>query len=314
MDLLIVGAGPHALALLARVLEEEPGDLFATGHQTGFDQASRQHNLKRFGSRESTHQRLQRMLSRIAVIDLSGSWLANWNGSFEQFAIEHLRSPATIHPDPVDDMSLREFAETRQKQHMRKSGINQTASTATLNSKTTSFSELIEIDLLDSKHGKGKFTGTAGFNEGDREQLLLPKSKLFEDFNRALVQRYEIEHKVTRGYVDAIDPCCTPSTGGDTDVSAVKYFDVRWHKSGGALQHLRAKSVVLAIGSSNMANVPKWVAPPNGTMGAYPSEALLHSHQLAQFGRKLNALTDKGTTTTGMTEDTPTEDGMACDR
>lgn len=77
LDLAIVGAGPHGLALAARwaARRRRPG-------------------------------------RRLAVFDPSGRWLAAWNRQFAALEIPHLRSPAVHHPDP-DAFALRRFAESR---------------------------------------------------------------------------------------------------------------------------------------------------------------------------------------------------------
>jgi hypothetical protein len=301
-DLVIVGAGPHALTLLARILEENPGDLFALS-MPGFDQVSRQITSRRFMRKQSTTQRLDALLSRIVVIDPSGTWLTKWHTSFQQFAIEHLRSPVTVHPDPTDAIALREFAEQRQKAHLVKAKVSHTASTSTLSAKKSLFRELVETDLLDNKQGsmassrtrldkrKKKGKGSCktasfnSFNELDRESLLLPSSKLFNDFNEALILRYKLQDKVTQGKVVAIEPHCVDETAssGDDVRPANVISHVKWRNSDGVLQCIQAKSVVVAIGNTNMAQVPKWVHLQDDKLGSYPAEALLHSHQLPQL-------------------------------
>lgn len=77
IDLAIVGAGPHALTLVAHLLQKKKS-----------------------------------MRGRFLVFDPSGTWMSQWNHQFAAFEISHLRSPAVHHPDP-DPHALRTFAETR---------------------------------------------------------------------------------------------------------------------------------------------------------------------------------------------------------
>ena len=72
--LAIVGAGPHALTLLARLRAYAPG-----------------------------------IADEAVVFDPSGRWLARWCDLFERLEISHLRSPSVHHPHPdVDAISRRQ--------------------------------------------------------------------------------------------------------------------------------------------------------------------------------------------------------------
>jgi hypothetical protein len=78
IDIAIIGAGPHALTLVAHLL-----------------------------------QKRRQLKSRIRVFDPSGAWLTHWRQQFAQLEIPHLRSPVVHHPDP-DAYGLRRFAQNRQ--------------------------------------------------------------------------------------------------------------------------------------------------------------------------------------------------------
>jgi hypothetical protein len=77
IDLAIVGAGPHALTLVAHLLQKKKS-----------------------------------IRGRFVVFDPSGTWMNQWNHQFAAFEIPHLRSPAVHQPDP-DPHALRTFAESR---------------------------------------------------------------------------------------------------------------------------------------------------------------------------------------------------------
>jgi hypothetical protein len=288
VDLVIVGAGPHALTLLARLVEEEPSDLY--------DQELRQYNKKRFGRKENAQQRRERLLSRIVVIDPSGVWLSQWNENFDQLQIEHLRSPVNIHPDPQDAMALREFAELRQKHRMMQHFGKQTTSTATQNVKSARFSELVPTGVLDGKQhwmdkaSKKKRSQMFFFSEAQRELLLLPTSKLFSEFTESVVSRYQLQDKVTPGKVLSIDPHFALEANDGTDLN-VEYFDVKWSEADGCkfgglgtVHNIKTKSVVVAVGGGNMAQVPNWAAKAINR-GLGPANTILHSHQLAKLHR-----------------------------
>jgi cation diffusion facilitator CzcD-associated flavoprotein CzcO len=77
IDIAIIGAGPHALTLVAHLL-----------------------------------QKSQKMQGRFLVFDKSGRWMSQWFHAFAALEIPHLRSPAVHHPDP-NPYALRSFAESR---------------------------------------------------------------------------------------------------------------------------------------------------------------------------------------------------------
>lgn len=77
IDLVIIGAGPHALTFVTHLLQKRP-----------------------------------KMQGRFLVFDPSGRWLNRWQQQFAALEIPHLRSPAVHHPDP-NPFALRKFAESR---------------------------------------------------------------------------------------------------------------------------------------------------------------------------------------------------------
>ena len=77
LDLVIVGAGPQALTLVAYLL-----------------------------------QKRAKFRDRFVAFDPSGTWLSQWRRQMAAQEIEHLRSPAAHHPDP-NPFALRKFAENR---------------------------------------------------------------------------------------------------------------------------------------------------------------------------------------------------------
>lgn len=77
IDIAIIGAGSHALTLVAHLLQKK-----------------------------------RSMRGRFLVFDPSGAWMHQWHHQFAALEIPHLRSPAVHHPAP-DPHALRTFAEPR---------------------------------------------------------------------------------------------------------------------------------------------------------------------------------------------------------
>jgi hypothetical protein len=115
-ELVIVGAGPHALALLCRIFEKSPFPILNDQeHQRIFHQHQdfiRTHPLLYHCG---NHLNSTDTKTKITVIDDFGGWMNKWNQCFETFQISHLRSPMFFHPDSFDPESLRAYAELEKR-------------------------------------------------------------------------------------------------------------------------------------------------------------------------------------------------------
>lgn len=112
---------------------------------------------------------------------------------------------------------------------------------------------------------KKRFSGArqANFNENDREQLFTPSRELFEDFCLSLVDRYNLHDIVRQANVKSVAECRIPA-------KMPKGFCITYEGE----HKIYAKRVVVAIGSSNIPNIPAWVQT---IPGSYPTERLCHS-------------------------------------
>jgi hypothetical protein len=94
IPLLVIGAGPHALALVTRLLEPYPE---ATVNEEQHERLTRWRN-KLHHEKSGGNGILRR--EDIMVVDPSGTWMQRWKQQFAAFRIERLRSPSFFHPDP----------------------------------------------------------------------------------------------------------------------------------------------------------------------------------------------------------------------
>ena len=78
-DIVVVGAGPQALALSCLLLQKRP-----------------------------------RLHRRLRIVDPSGRWLSRWQRQMERYEIPWLRSPSPHHPHP-NAHALRQFAQSQQR-------------------------------------------------------------------------------------------------------------------------------------------------------------------------------------------------------
>lgn len=102
-DLIVVGAGPHALALVSRLLEERPAALY-----TDLEHA-RISWLRTYAKPSRDPRGFSRTLVRlhnrtprpdIVVLDRHArpGWMPHWRTMFEKLEIRTLRSPMFFHP------------------------------------------------------------------------------------------------------------------------------------------------------------------------------------------------------------------------
>ncbi|KAL1498845.1 hypothetical protein AB1Y20_013371 [Prymnesium parvum] len=178
-DLVVVGAGPHALSLLGRLVEDSP-DLLTERRRASV--------AARAGSRGPPPAALRRgfasaasasaALRRVLVIDAHGAWLAQWSRDFAALRIRYTRSHADLHPCACAFASLRSWAQLKRRT-----------------------AELLPLHAPREHGFGGPFTA--------------PSTRLFEDFCAALVARYGLAPLLRAALVTQIH-CrpAAPSAGG----------------------------------------------------------------------------------------------------
>ena len=125
-DVLIIGAGPCSLAVVARLGEHKPSALYTDEEHRRF------HWLAKHASKSAVKDRKKGKVHRqgsdtadrrpmssndersILVLDAEGKgWMTRWHRLFAAFEIQHLRSPMFFHVDPGDKDALLAFAYER---------------------------------------------------------------------------------------------------------------------------------------------------------------------------------------------------------
>ena len=172
LDLAIVGAGPHALALYTRLLDEDPdasGDFFVgVGSRT---QSTRTSRRQLFSQKRCRPDMARDFARRVAVIDPAGRWCAQWDKQFSALQIEHLRSTSDEHPACFDSFAMQTFADAR-----KRAG---------------------EMRVFDAPRD--------GARHRQHITHAAPSADLFLDFCAHLVQRYGIADVVRAGTVDGLE-------------------------------------------------------------------------------------------------------------
>ncbi|KAF8055740.1 purine nucleoside phosphorylase [Scenedesmus sp. PABB004] len=241
LDLLFVGAGPHALAALTRLLEPAPDpEPDAATRKTTPKAAVLRHWSRQRGSAEH-RAATAAVLARVAVVDPAGAWLGRWRTQFAGLGIAHLRSSSAVHPDPLDTHALATYAAEQRR--------------------------LAELRPLTEVAKSADFAGP----------FHVPGSALFEAFCADLVRRYCLDDCVIADQVVSLTPVhAAPQRPGGTAAAAAPPPVQHWLVGLASGRQLVARKVVLAVGSTNRARVPPALshlqalpppAPPAGVAG-----------------------------------------------
>jgi hypothetical protein len=261
--LVVVGAGPHALSLLSKLLEksvdpreELPSNAFLFRPQKcGCHVIHAKHKilpqdyldkndkeiLERCRISRGSKAQHAKFLKRVCVVDRNDGWMAQWKSQFETLEIAHLRSGLHAHPDPVDDHSMRIQLKVPRDQAV-----------VTL------------MGLKRSTIFKGPFD--------------LPRTNVFNSFCDDLVERYHLsEANRIKGTVQSVTPVKSSAIYSEHKKPTKSLFRVVL--SDGRV--LFAQHVVLAPGPLN---IPIWPdfrdhLEPD-LLSALPPGKLVHSNDI----------------------------------
>ncbi|GAA5950415.1 hypothetical protein JCM3765_004537 [Sporobolomyces pararoseus] len=271
--LLIIGAGPHSLALAARLSESRPAALYTDLEHARLDwlqrdQLDRDEKKKKkkkkkvvkghWGVRklvepekvtlargETTSDCEEGGYRGIKVLDsTSDQWLGRWNNYFKGLRIKTLRSPMLFHPSPADVDALVAYARRERRED-----------------ELTEIEGVVGKEL--SKHAKKKkrgqnsprVNGTVPINERDRQDYFRPSSSLFDSFiSSELISRYSLSSLVTHSTVTQISYTMIQIEG---ESEPIRGFVVESRDPDGTTSIMAAEAVVVAPGPSNLPNIPQ---------------------------------------------------------
>ncbi|KAI8808313.1 hypothetical protein BJ742DRAFT_893839 [Cladochytrium replicatum] len=251
-DLIVIGAGPHALALVTRLLERYPSSLISDDehvrlHQlhTGKhhrDRAVLRKGMPVSGPTKTTHRSYKHepvsalnlsdgtsLDKRVLVIDKFGQWMGRWDSSFSAYNIEHLRSPLFFHIDPshADGLQLQALQEREER-------------------------EVRPAHEQSEPEGPGAFLHAR------------------DGFCEELVRRYKLHDMVVQGICTSVDTV-------ETDEGTV--FKVVYECTDAECATsvtLYSKAVVTAIGNTNIPRIPPFVT---NIKNPYPSSSIIHAYE-----------------------------------
>lgn len=239
-DVLIVGAGPSALAVAARLREHTPSALFS-------DEEHRRFQFLR-GKRASKPPTLDTL-----VLDADGPrWMSRWNRLFDAFKIEHLRSPMFFHPDPSDRDALKAFTYEQSRQHEVEEICNVVG-----REKSKHMQRKLRkkgCSCVYVSHARALTHADIGpsvksVNERERDDYFTPSAALFKDFCSNLLARYDLDMKdnirherVTEIVYEVVDSVDTMAKIFAVTTDTATHY---------------ARTVVLAVGAGNAPAIPR---------------------------------------------------------
>ncbi|XP_031162406.2 uncharacterized protein zgc:113276 [Sander lucioperca] len=317
LDVLIIGAGPHALTLASLLSNPDPDPNSEPRHdlplslsdpprpQTNPETSNNKRcsgkkkrratavsaglTLEDRLAKSTISERVNCPLLNLRVVDSYGEWTTLWESQFTALNIPHLRSHTLVHTDPLNKKALQEF--------VLKSGRS-----------AELYSLPDQVYILD----KNAFFNDMRLGRKERKRLnitstlkkslsfSLPGTKLSVDFFKDQVERCNLDKVLVKGTVEHITPVIEEKEEvkeeanwikeGEamrgTERKRVKYFQVQLQD--GII--LKACQVIMATGPTRaqMANIPQWV---KSIAERYPEERLQHTvhlmHNLPTARQKL---------------------------
>lgn len=287
--LVIIGAGPHALALATRLNEPRPAALYTdleharlSWLQREADAGEARHTAKSRHKAVKGHWAARKLVvpkeatlvanavdpaPSVRVLDSSGdAWLSRWDAFFAGLSIQHLRSPMTFHPSPADADALVAYAQ-RTSREPELEPI-----------KGVVGSELSKYQRKKRRGGGGgvrnsSISGTNLINERDRQDYQRPSTALFRKFVQDdLVARYpvpQVEHTTVTSVAHG-----SIHVQGDGPRLGFVIESVR---PDGTIERRAAQAVVMAVGPSSVPAIPEWLLramtsalPPSASAGPEP--------------------------------------------
>ncbi len=267
-ELLIIGAGPHALTLVLRLLEQDPDFL---SEKDRHKQAQFQKQMRPFNHVNNHIRKLKRgpkavykknikkscvsckdcpppltqddILHKTTIVDAHGTWMQTWNENFNTIGITKLRSLINAHADPYDHRSLEYYAEMMRRDE-----------------------ELIALPELTQRDDK--FNGP----------YQTPSTSVFHDFHQLLIDAYGIRDAVEQGFLDSIIPVENFYQEGEP------LFQVTIRRKDGTRETMWSKRVVSSMGPNfTSKDSILWDTFLRDHANVVPKESILRTHEIVPW-------------------------------
>ncbi|KAI5629867.1 hypothetical protein C0J50_10404, partial [Silurus asotus] len=277
LDVLVVGAGPHALTLATLLLNPQQHvnksnaeilkgvQLSKTNPKTG-----RSKSKRRSAEPQKDLESTPCPPLNFKVVDSYGEWASLWESQFTALNIPHLRSHMLVHTNPLNKKALQDFVLAED----RVAELHSLPERIYIQDKNAFFN-----DGRLGKQNRKLLSSVQGLQKN--LYFSLPGTQLSVDFFKEQVRSYNLDRVLIKGTVDRITPVVFEKR------KKVKYFQVILDTG----ETLEAKRLVLATGPTReqMANIPSWV---KSIAESYPEQRLQHTvemmHLLSQHKAKGN--------------------------
>ncbi|KAH9811882.1 hypothetical protein DFH28DRAFT_425545 [Melampsora americana] len=266
-DVLIIGGGPHALGLAARLREPFPASLYTDLEHSklSFLKTRKKGRSTKLGGSDTTDTKILALDS-----NASAGWLGRWNGFFNHLQIPHLRSPMFFHPGPADVDGLEAFA--------RRTGAE--AACATSNGVENTKPTVGQSENGgDRKCRRSRALLGRPVNERDRASYFRPTTEVFQKFCQTeLIKRYNlsevIKHDTVTGILYSVLHVKTEGRGYGFTVTTSKG------------KKFGARFVVMSIGPQEFPIIPSCLIPSQRITDSHHGDGWCHSLWFAKGGNE----------------------------
>ncbi|XP_054900787.1 uncharacterized protein zgc:113276 [Poeciliopsis prolifica] len=299
LDVLIIGAGPHALtlaSLLNRLDSDQESDLEDDSRisnpplsnlETFKHKCCNERRKRRTTAGQMTEEQKEKpTISEsnvcpplsVLVVDAYGEWAGLWESQFTALHIPHLRSHTLVHTDPLNKNALQEFV----LRYGRSAELHSLPDHVQILDENAFFN-----DMRLGKKERRRLNVTSTLKKS--LSFSLPGTKLSVDFFKEQVKRYKLDKILLKGTVEHMIPVTGDTKGMGEEQEAqresqqvkvdprkkVEHFCVELQD--GSI--LKARQVVLATGPTRvqMSNIPEWV---KNIEESYPEGRLQHTVHL----------------------------------
>ncbi|TIC57990.1 hypothetical protein E3Q01_01324 [Wallemia mellicola] len=245
-DVIVIGAGPHSLAISSRMLEKNPSAIYTDLEHARLSWLNK---YKRLNYKPKGFKRklvnnpndMDGLSVRVFDKHVNQGWMPHWYCMFENLEIRSLRSPMFFHSSPRDVDALLAYAYSNGRQN-----------------ELQDIPGVVGKEL--SKHAKKRLVKTGKrpsyedpVNERyvNRQDFRTPGSKCFFDFCREDIQQYYgIDSLVQQADIVNLE---------------YDYFDENipdkiFRLTGKDGRQTLSKTVVMAIGNNTIVNLPSYLA------------------------------------------------------
>ncbi|KAJ3206136.1 hypothetical protein HDU67_008362 [Dinochytrium kinnereticum] len=294
LDLLVVGAGPHSLALLSHLLERSPYAVVSeqehnqryhsVSSSSSFPSASSASSAKASGS--PTTKQAKKKVQNSNHNATSSSPQATARAAAEKAAASPSKSvlreccPGVLDPEVLKQRVMVIDAngpnwmqrwntafEAYEISHLRSPLFfhpdpfhpDALRSFAENESRKNELRDITHIvDSGCSRCRRKKSQQRSHFSANDRENFWLPSANLFCSFCESLVDRYFLHDIIVRGKVVSID--AHKSENGSNMLFAVTFENDETSPNGPNRVTVHARRVVTALGNTNTPAIPQWAS------------------------------------------------------